>query len=229
MLERAAAVLRPIVLAKIQTAGLIFFKRLLERNATYLSLPKPLRGKALDEAATQLGLVTRVETVRVDVATLIDECKLAQGRRQMNMQGEIGRDCKRVVVHKTKRKECMKRIVTIAQRTGVANVTLVWREFSSCRKTMVGVALEAIAAVCRLKNVYALGIHIHKQTYLFAFPIFQKMLELLTNSRIFAINMGEDDFILASPHFQLLAAKIEDGSMFNPSSPLVCGIESAAP
>ncbi len=76
---------------------------------------------------------------------------------------------------------------------------------------MVEVALEAIAAVYRLKNVYVLDIH--KQTYLFAFPIFQKMLGLLTNSCIFAINMGEDDLILASPHFQLLAAKIEDGSV----------------
>ncbi len=51
MLVRAAAVLRPVVLAKIQTTGHIFFKRLLDRNATYLSLPKPLRGKALDVAA----------------------------------------------------------------------------------------------------------------------------------------------------------------------------------
>lgn len=211
MLIRAAAVLRPVVLAKIQTAGHIFFKRLLDRNATYLSLPKPLRGKALDVAASNLGLVTRVETVRVDVGTLVDECKLAQGRRQMNMQGDIGRDCQRVVVYKTKRKECIKRIVTIAQITGVANVTLVWREFSRCRMTMIGVALEAIAAVCKLKNVYVLDIH--EQTYLFAFPIFKKMLDLLTNSSIFAINMGEDDFILTNEHFELLAAKIEEGSI----------------
>ena len=180
MLVRAAAVLRPVVLAKIQTAGHIFFKRLLDRNATYLALPKPLRGKELDVAASNLGLVTRVKTVRVDVGTLVDECKLAQGRRQMNMQGDIGRDCQRVVVYKTKRKECIKRIVTIAQITGVANVTLVWREFSRCRMTMIGVALEAIAAVCKLKNVYVLDVH--EQTYLFAFPIFQKMLDLLTHS-----------------------------------------------
>jgi hypothetical protein len=129
----------------------------------------------------------------------------------MNMQGDIGRDGQRVVVYKTKRKECIKRIVTIAQITGVANVTLVWREFSRCRMTMIGVALEAIAAVCKLKNVYVLDVH--EQTYLFAFPIFQKMLDLLTHSSIFAINMGEDDFILTSEHFQMLAAKIEDGSI----------------
>jgi hypothetical protein len=77
--------------------------------------------------------------------------------------------------------------------------------------TMIGVALEAIAAVCKLKNVYVLDVH--EQTYLFAFPIFQKMLDLLTHSSIFAINMGEDDFILTSEHFQMLAAKIEDGSI----------------
>ena len=210
-LKRSAAVLRPVVLAKIKTAGVSFFKKLLERNAKYLALPKPLRGKALETAARQLGLVTRVETVKVDVATLKDECMLARGRQQMNMRGEIGRDCKLVVVHKTKRKECIKRIVTIAQRTGVANVTLVWRDFSSCSNTMVRVALQAIAAVCRLKNVYVLDIH--KQTYLYAFPIFQKMLDLLHNSCIFAINMGEDNGIFAGPHFKLLAAKIVDGSV----------------
>ena len=76
---------------------------------------------------------------------------------------------------------------------------------------MVEVALKAIAAVCRLKNVYVLDIH--KQTYLYAFPIFQKMLDLLHNSCIFAINMGEDNGIFASPHFKLLAAKIVDGSL----------------
>ncbi len=134
------------MLEKIKTAGVSFFIKLLDRNATCLPLPKPLRGKALETAARLLGLVTQVETVKVDVATLKDECTLTRG--------EIGRDCQSVVVHKTKRKECMKRIVTIAQRTGVANVTLVWKEFSSCSKTMVGVALEAIAAVSRLKNEY---------------------------------------------------------------------------
>ena len=211
MLEKAAAVLRPVVLAKIKSASVPFFSKLLDRHGPYLSLPKPLRGKGLETTARLLGLVTRVKMAKVDVATVKDECTLARGRLQMNMRGEIGRECKRVVIHKTKKKECIKRIVMIAQITGAANITLVWREFSSCRKTMVEVALEAIAAVCRLKNVYVLDIH--KQTYLFAFPIFQKMLQLLTNSCIFAINMGEDDHMLSSPHFQLLAAKIADGSV----------------
>jgi hypothetical protein len=76
---------------------------------------------------------------------------------------------------------------------------------------MVKVALGAIAAVCRFKNVYVMDIH--KQTYLYPFPIFIKVIKLLTNSIIFAINMGEDNMILDTPHFQLLAARIEDGSL----------------
>ena len=131
-LERAAAVLRPVVLQKIKTAGVSFFKNLLDRNAKYLALPKPLRGKALETAARQIGLVTRVKTVKVDVATLKDECMLARGREQMNMRGEIGRHCKLVVVHKTKRRECIKRIVTIAPSFGgtfqaAARLWLEWR------------------------------------------------------------------------------------------------------
>ncbi len=48
-------------------------------------------------------------------------------------------------------------------------------------------------------------------TCLFHFSIFQKVLELLTHSHIFAINMGEDAGIFDRPHFQLLATKIHDG------------------
>jgi hypothetical protein len=109
----------------------------------------------------------------------------------MNMPGEIGRECIRVVVHKTKRKKCIQKIVAFAQQTGVADITLVWREFSACSNTMVEVALEGIAAGCSLNNVYVLDIH--KQTYLFAFPIFKKMIDLLTKSCIFAINKWVND------------------------------------
>ncbi len=84
-------------------------------------------------------------------------------------------------------------------------------EFSACSKTMVAVALDAIAAVCRLKTVYVMDIH--EQTYLYPFHIFQKVTELLTISSIFAINMGEDNMIVDTPLFQLLAARIEDGSI----------------
>ncbi len=72
------------------------------------------------------------------------------------------------------------------------------------------VCLKAIAAVATRKHVYVLNIH--KLTCLFHFPVFQKMLQLLTPSHIFAINMGEDAGIFDRPHFQLLATKILDGS-----------------
>lgn len=194
MFKLATATLRPQVLQRLQCGGEAYFKGLLKRHAPFVALPKPVRGRALDIAASELGLVTRVETVRVDVATVKEECKLARSRKKMNMPGEIGRECRRVVVHKTKRKKCIQKIVTFAQQTGVADITLVWREFSAC-----------------LNNVYVLDIH--KQTYLFAFPIFKKMIDLLTKSCNFAINMGKDNMILTSPHFKLLAAKINDGSL----------------
>ena len=129
----------------------------------------------------------------------------------MKMHDDIGRDCEREVVHKKKRIECVKKIVALAQKTGVADITLVWRDFSACSKTMQKVALKAIAAVCSLKTVYVMDIH--KQTYLFPFPVFQQVIGLLTKSSIFAINMGEDDLIFNTDHFKLLAEKIEDGSI----------------
>jgi hypothetical protein len=85
VMKQAAEKLRPVVLAKIVSAGRIFFKRLLERNERYLAMPYPLRGKALHIAASELGLVTRVETLKVNVATIKEECELAGARKQMKM------------------------------------------------------------------------------------------------------------------------------------------------
>jgi hypothetical protein len=75
---------------------------------------------------------------------------------------------------------------------------------------MATVSLEAIAAVAALKDVYVLDIH--KMTCLFDFSRFQQVLEILTHSHIFAINMGEDAGMLDRRHFQLLAGKIREGS-----------------
>jgi hypothetical protein len=82
MLETAKVLLKPVVLAKIKSAGASFFKELLNRDANFLSLPKPLRDTALAVAASELGLSTRVKTVRVDVATIKDECKFAPARKK---------------------------------------------------------------------------------------------------------------------------------------------------
>jgi hypothetical protein len=211
MLKMTTALLRPVVLAKMKSARVTYFRKLFARNARFLALPKPLRGKALHKKASELGLVTRSETVKVGVATIKQECLLAPGRTKMKMHDDIGRDCVREVVHKKKRKECIQKIVALAQQTGVADIALVWRDFSDSSDTRVEVALAAIAIVCRLKTVYVMDIH--EQTYLYPFPIFQKVIKLLTNSTIFAINLGEDNLIFDTPHFQLLAATIEDGSI----------------
>ena len=211
MLKTTTALLRPVVLAKIQSARVRFFRILFERNARFLALPKLLRGQALHQKASELGLKTRTKTLKVGVATIKDECLLAAGRTKMKMEADIGKDCAREVAHKKKRKECIQKIVDLAQETGVADITLVWRDFSDSSETRVEVALAAIAVVCRLTTVYVMDIH--EQTYLYPFPIFQKVIQLLTNSTIFAMNLGEDNLIFDTPHFQLLAARIEDGSL----------------
>jgi hypothetical protein len=211
MLKLATAKFRPLVLDRIKCAGKTYFKSLFKTHGPFVALPRPLRGKALHIRGSELGLVTREETVKVNVATIKDECKLPGARKQMKMHDEIGKDCERELVHKKKRIECIKKIVTLAQITGVADITMVWREFSASTKTMREVALNALAAVCRLQTVYVMDIH--KQTYLFPFPIFVQVIHLLTRSSIFAINMGEDNFIFDNDHFKLLADKIEDGSI----------------
>jgi len=125
VLQRATAALRPIVMAKIVCVRDKFFKRLLERHANFLALPKPLQGKKLLVTASELGLLTRVKMVKVCVATIKQECQYAPGRLKMKMHDEIGRDCTREVVHKRKKKDCIQKIVDLAQQTGVADLTLV--------------------------------------------------------------------------------------------------------
>jgi hypothetical protein len=128
----------------------------------------------------------------------------------MKMPEEIGRQCKNVVMVKTKRKKCVEGIKAQAIASGVADITRVRREFHSSTNAMAEVSLEAIAAVAKLKHVYVLDMH--SMTCLFHFPIFKQVLDLLTHSHIFAINMGEDARIFDRPHFQLLASKIGDGT-----------------
>jgi len=202
--------LSPDVINKFAKDGFRLLQRMLNRHAAYKCLPCPLRGKALHNKASTVGLVQRTMTVRVDANTLREECNQAEGRRRMKMPEEIGRQCKNVVMLKTKRKKCVQGIKAQAIATGVADITRVRRDFHSSTKAMAEVSLEAIAAVARLKHVYVLDIH--GMTCLFHLPKFQKVLELLEHSHIFALNMGEDAGRFDKPHFNLLASKICDGS-----------------
>ena len=190
--------LRQVVRDRMHQNGVKILQKMFTRHAGYKKLPCPLRGNALKEQAAQLGLLQRTKRVRVDTCTIREECELAQGRRDMKMSDEIGKNCIKVV------------IVQEAKEKGLADITRVWRDFQSCTKTMIEVCLEAIAAVATMKNVYVLDIH--KLTCLFQYPVFKTMLNILTSSHIFAINMGEDAGVLHRQHFRLLSSKIMDGS-----------------
>jgi hypothetical protein len=128
----------------------------------------------------------------------------------MKMREEIGKQCKTVLMIKKKRKQCVQGIKAHAIASGVADITRVRRNFHSSTQAMAEVSLVAIAAVAAIKDVYVLDMH--SMTCLFHFPIFKQVLDLLTHSHIFAINMGEDAGIFDRPHFQLLASKIGDGT-----------------
>jgi len=206
----STAILRPDVINTFANKGFGLIGQMLNRHAAYKNLACPLRGKALHNKAAAEGLVQRTMTVRVDARTLREECCYADTRHKMKMSDEVGRQAKHVLMVKTKRKECVQAIQAQANATGVADITRVWRDFQSATKAMAEVSLEAIAAVARLKHVYVLDIH--GMTCLFQFPVFQKVLELLAHSHIFAINMGEDEGRFDQSHFGLLASKICDGS-----------------
>ena len=202
--------LRHVVMAQIESIGGLFFKRMFQRYVPYKALPKPLRGKSLSAKATELGLLQRTEWVRVDTSTLKTECALAPTRIKLHMKEDIGRECRSKHVLKTKMKDCVQSILKNAMSSGVANITLVWREFYACKKHLVEVALTAIRAVAKVKSVYVMDIH--ALTFLFDFPTFKKIMDLLESSSVFAINMGEDVGTFGSEHFSLLASKILDGS-----------------
>ena len=202
--------LSPNVINIFGKDGFRLLQQMLNRHAGYKDLPCPLRGKALERKAVAEGLVPRTRKVKVDARTVREECNMAEGRRKMKMPEEIGKQCNHVLMVKTKRKQCVQAIKAQAIATGVADITRVWREFQSSTDAMAEVSLEAIAAVATLKNVYVLDIH--KMTCLFDFPRFEQVLDILTHSHIFAINMGEDAGLLDRRHFHLLASKIREGS-----------------
>ncbi len=99
------AILSPDVINTFAKKGFGLVNHMLQRHAGYRNLPLPLRGKALHNKAAAEGLVQRTMTVRVDASTLREECNQAEGRRRMKMPEEIGRQCKNVVMIKTKRKK----------------------------------------------------------------------------------------------------------------------------
>ena len=206
----STSTLSPNVIDKFAKDGFRLLQRMLNRHAGYKNLPCPLRGKALQRRAFAEGLVQRTMIVKVDARTVREECNMAEARRKMKMPEEIGKQCNHVLMVKTKRIQCVQAIKAQAIATGVADITRVWREFNSSTDAMTKVSLQAIAAVVTLKNVYVLDIH--KMTCLFDFPTFKQMLDILTHSHIFAINMGEDAGMLDRRHFHLLAAKIREGS-----------------
>ncbi len=121
---------------------------------------------------------------------------MAATRINMHMKEDIGRDCRTVHVLQTKKKQCIKSILKNAMFRGVANITPVWRKFHACKKHLVQVALAAIRAVAKVKSVYVMDLH--GLTYLFDFPTFKKILDLLASSSVFAINLGEDEGTLGS-------------------------------
>ncbi len=93
----------------------------------------------------------------------------------MKCREDIGRECKRNMTMKMKRLACIRRIVQNACATGTADVTLVWRDFHHSKQIMLNVALAAIKAVARQKQVHVLDIH--GLTVLFEFNVFNKVFQ----------------------------------------------------
>ena len=136
--KRGDAFLRDVVQNAIRDNGTKVFQRLMYRLPAYVKLPPILRGKRLVHTAELLALPQRTKFVRVDRGTLKEEVMMAAGRIKMKMAEETGRECRRLIMLKTKRLRCIKKIVKEAQKTGVADITLVWRDFhhtkTSCLK-----------------------------------------------------------------------------------------------
>jgi hypothetical protein len=122
------------------------------------------------------------------------------------MKEDIGRECRTVHVLQTKKKQCVDSILKNAMSSEVANITHVWREFHTCTKVLVQVALAAIRAVAKVKSVYVMDLH--GLTYLFDFPTFKKILDLLASSSIFALNLGKTMEFLEVNNFHYLRQKL---------------------
>jgi hypothetical protein len=126
------------------------------------------------------------------------------------MHSEISRESTQNMRMKMKQRHYIQSIMEKACLTGVADITLVARDFNTSNDRCREAALAAIEAAASQKHVHVLDVH--GLTVLFDFPVFQKVLKLLEHSYVFAINMGEDSGKFDQNHFALLASKILDGS-----------------
>jgi hypothetical protein len=73
----------------------------------------------------------------VDACTITNEVNMADGRKKMMNTEDIGRDCNRIVMLQTKRKQCVQGIIAQATAKDVVDITRVWRDFQSDPKGMV--------------------------------------------------------------------------------------------
>ena len=110
---------RKVVIDEMKKDGMRIIRRMLKRHAGYKKLPCALRGKVLNQKAKELCLVQRTNKVRVDTKTLREECELAEGRYKMRMGTEVGQACKKVIMLKTKRRNCVQGIIKDAVEKGV--------------------------------------------------------------------------------------------------------------
>ena len=75
----STSILSPDVIKLLSTKdGRRLVHKMLHRHAGYKNLPCPLRGKALASQAVREGLVTRTKFVKVDAATVREECNMCE-------------------------------------------------------------------------------------------------------------------------------------------------------
>jgi hypothetical protein len=207
---RATTLLREKVMDLLKTQGTRILRRMMLRHETFTKLPNPLRGNALATKAKELGLRPRSKGARVDATILREEIEHAPTRKRLKMHSDISRESTQNMSMKMKQRHCIQSILEKARVTGVSDITPMGSDFHNSNERCRIVALAAIEAAAGQKHVHVLDIH--GLTVLFDFPVFQKVLELLERSYVFAINMGEDSGKLDRHHFTLLASKILDGS-----------------
>jgi hypothetical protein len=126
--------LRDVVIAQLESHGMLFFERMFCRYAPYKMLTPPLRAKDLYAKASELGLLQRTNCIRVDTGTIRTECELAPTRKKMHMKEDINRVCRAEHTLKKKKKQCVQDILDHAMLTGVADITCVCSNFSVSNK-----------------------------------------------------------------------------------------------
>ena len=158
----------------------------------------------LDEAKAA-GIPTRTREHKVSVASCREDLSNAETLKKQGQRDLIGYGAKQEIRVKEIRRRYMDDVQKKAKETGIIALPR-----SPLHVTeSLSLFLETLKKAIRIPHVHTLAVQGRRE--LFELNAFNRMLDLLRHTSVFAINLGEDSGNFGEDHFKSLASRILSG------------------